>query len=595
MTNIHWGWLASVSFTCLACGAGGAAQAVKADAPTAADALGEAPCHEVAAQGEPLVVDWKTEQRSDLELAMKEGVAVVAYSCDGIRLLKDCHIDGQYGFLGMTRREQVVRLENADEVRANLPLSGGSVGGEVGRGTTLDIAMVLVGKTRTTLDQPTREDLKGSCDGATHYVRGALVGAFAMDRGSQAKVRAAAEILGMGASTSSSSSESNRNQDGDPADCKNATPDSPKPPSQCGAPVRLVLQAIAAAPPEVDKPVEATPSIAVVESACPKGLVFADGKCTNPAGAAAYQCKAGDADDCKAQCDRGHAGSCASIGVMLATGQGAAKDEGKAVESLRKACDGGESRGCTALGSLTLEGRGTAKDASAAATLFDRACKDGDAAGCGMLARLVADGEGTSQDPARAATLFQQACHGGYVAGCSEAANALVATDPAAAADLFKRACDGGHGPSCNTLGEMHEAGKSVRKDPIFASMLYQRGCIRGGGEACMNQGRMQLGGPGAGDEAGAKRSFERGCMFRSELACAALKVAYGDSRPVIPNVANAQSLRKTCQGGDARSCGLSGILTLAQSAANPMGKTELQRACTMGDRFACAIAKKVK
>jgi len=48
---------------------------------------------------------------------MREGVAVVAYFCDGIRLLKDCHIDGQYGFMGMTRREQVVRLENADELR----------------------------------------------------------------------------------------------------------------------------------------------------------------------------------------------------------------------------------------------------------------------------------------------------------------------------------------------------------------------------------------------------------------------------------------------------------------------------------------------
>ena len=69
---------------------------------------------------------------------------------------------------------------STDEVQANLPLSGGSIGGGLQRGSTLDIAMMLVGKKRTTKDGVTKEDLQGSCDGATHYVRGAMVGAFAM-------------------------------------------------------------------------------------------------------------------------------------------------------------------------------------------------------------------------------------------------------------------------------------------------------------------------------------------------------------------------------------------------------------------------------
>jgi hypothetical protein len=581
-----------------ACGTGGAANAVRTSAPTASDALGEGACHDVAAQGEPLVVDWKPEQRADLEIAMKEGVAVVAYSCEGIRLLKECHIDGQYGFMGMTRREQMVRLEDADELRANLPLSGGTIGGEMERGTTLDIAMVMVGKTRTTLDQPTRADLKGSCDGATHFVRGALVGAFAMDRGSKANVRATADLFGVGASSGSSSAERMRNQDGDPADCKKASPDSEKAPAQCGAPIRLVLSAIAEAPPpEADGPVAEPPVIRPVEPACPKGLVFADGKCTDPSRAAAYQCKVDDAQDCSSQCEKGHPGSCATLGAMLASGQGVSRDEARAVDVLKKACEGGEARGCVALGTLTAEGRGTSADPAAAVGFFDRGCKDGDAAGCGVLAKMVADGSGTSKDPARAGALHQQACQGGYVASCAEAASALLASDPTKAADFFKRACDGGHGNSCNSLGEMHELGKSASKNPILSSMLYQRGCMRGSGEACTNQGRMQLAGsPGAGGgEKEAKRSFERGCMMRSEIACAALKVVYGDARPVVPNIARAQALRQSCQGGNARDCGLSGLLTVAQTGANPMGKNELQRACTLGDRFACAVAKIVK
>ena len=59
----------------------------------------------------------------------ERGLAVVEYTCKGIRVVKGCRLPGDYGFLGMTRREQMVRLTNADEVKANLPFSGGAIGG----------------------------------------------------------------------------------------------------------------------------------------------------------------------------------------------------------------------------------------------------------------------------------------------------------------------------------------------------------------------------------------------------------------------------------------------------------------------------------
>jgi len=553
-----------------------------------------------------LIVDWKPEQRGDLEVAMKEGVAVVAYSCDGIKLLKDCHIDGQYGFMGMTRREQVVRLEDADEVRANLPLSGASLGGAVERGSTLDIAMVMVGKTRTTWDHPTREDLKGTCDGATHFVRGAMVGAFVMDRGSQAKVRAAAEILGVGAGANSASSAQFRNQDGDPTDCKSATPDSVKAPSQCGAPIRLVLTAIAPAPSGEDAakaapPAADTPSVAAIEEPCPEGLVYSEGKCTAAATAPAFQCAAGKADECQAQCDKGHAGSCATLGAMLAGGGGVARDDAKALTVLKKACDGGESRGCVNLGVMLVEGRGGAANPTEAAPLLDKGCQDGDALGCGLLGNLYAAGTGVAKDASKASALFQQACQGGHARSCFSAGRMLLAgeggaADPARGSELLKRACDGGQGDACNAIGELHEVGKQARKDLILASMMYRRGCIVGTGDACTNMGRLQLAGaPGAGgSEQEAKRNFERGCMLRSELSCAVLKGVFGAQTPFIPNIARSQELRRACDGGDARACGMTGVLALAQGI-KPMAMNDLQRACTMTDAFACAVHKRVK
>ncbi len=54
-------------------------------------------CHVVSNFGEPLVVDWEAHQRADVEEAMQDGVAVVAYDCKSLRLLKGCSVDGSYG------------------------------------------------------------------------------------------------------------------------------------------------------------------------------------------------------------------------------------------------------------------------------------------------------------------------------------------------------------------------------------------------------------------------------------------------------------------------------------------------------------------
>ena len=109
--------LARALVTCLAasalvgCGTGAAGNAVRPKETTAAEGLGEGACREADSSGEPLVVDWKPEQRGDLELVMKENVAVVAYSCKGIKLLKECKVDGKYGFRHVTKMKTVSEMK----------------------------------------------------------------------------------------------------------------------------------------------------------------------------------------------------------------------------------------------------------------------------------------------------------------------------------------------------------------------------------------------------------------------------------------------------------------------------------------------------
>lgn len=556
------------------CGPGGAAEAVRPQDPSAENVLGEQKmdCRSVDAGAQPLVVDWKPEQRGDLEVAMKDGIAVLHYGCDGVRLLADCRVDGEYGFIGMTRKEQVVRLENADEVQANLPLSGGAIGGGLERGATIDIAMVMVGKRRTTWREPSKDDLKGTCDGATHYVRGAIVGAFAVETGTRARVRAAADVFAAAASAESSSAKSTKSREGDPSACEKASANADAPPDQCGAPIRLVLSPIRQ---QSAEPVAEAAD--TQEHACPEGLVLAEGKCTRTESAAAYQCKPGNRSECQAQCDKGHAGSCAALGQALARSDAAA-----AKAAFEKACSGGDASGCTGLGAA-------ANDPAA----LEKGCNGGDAAGCRLLGAVYRDGKGAAQDEARAAALFEKACDGGDDLGCAGAAR--LGKDPARAIALHKRACDGSVGESCNAVAEAYEVGApGAGKNPVLARILYQRGCFRGSADACVGFGRSLL-----SDKAGqrteeAKTAFTRACSSRAVLGCAALKVVFGAQRPVVADPRMKMALTQACTRGETRACTSAGLLDAAMGAS-PAAKLSLERACRAGDAFGCLVLEKAR
>lgn len=590
------------SLLSLSCGGGTPADALRPKDPTAAAALGEGggTCHQVERYGEPLVVDWKPDQRGDLEEAMHDGVAVVAYSCSGIKLLKQCHVDGAYGYLGMTKREQVVRLQDADELRANLPLSGlkiaGEIGGEMSRGATIDIALITVGKKRTTWQGPTRDDLKGDCDGATHFVRGASVGAFAVQTGTRAEAKTSVQIFGASAGGGSSSAKDVDDKEGDPGACSSASPDSTTAPPQCGAAVRLELVAIGESraknpPKQADKPADDKPiAVEPPQEPCPQGLVLIDGKCTAPAEDKPHLCDENDQADCQKQCDKGHAVSCGALGVLAAK----SRDFPKALGALKKGCDGGDTHSCVNLGDMTLNGLGTKADPAAAAPLFDSGCSGGDAFGCARLGGLYHAGTGVARDDARAATLLRKGCDGGQARACGELGlmtrdGAGVTADANAATALLRRGCDGGDARSCTAVGELFET-----RDAIAASIYFERGCFasdwKESGKSCAGLGRVTQAGPMA-NEARSKDAYSWACNKMNALGCAVLKVAWGDSRPVFPDIPEQMRLQDTCNRGDARACATLGVLQVA--TGNAMGKGTLDRACSMNDQWACALKAK--
>jgi hypothetical protein len=439
---------------------------------------------------EPLTIDWQSDTRAKLEVAMYQGIAVVAYDCKSIKLLPACRIEGTYGFVGTTTKDQVIRLENGYELGANLPVSAPALRAKLAGGATLDLALMTIGKRVATHGDASSVDLKGDCAGATHFVDAATVGAFSMATGSKTHVETAGEVFGAGSSSSSTSVSTG---DGSLDDCRKATPDDSAPPEQCRALLRLQLRRIGTG-------AKTNSTGGLAHNPCPAGLVLSAGKCTMPTANVVHLCSYGDAADCKAQCDRGDAGSCANLGLMFDQGQGVKPDplraaqlfenaceagnapacgrrgamflagsgpgvdEGRAREFLRRGCSGGSMAACTRLGDLDRK-TGLAVNVQA---MFERACRGGDGDGCANYGLIFGRGEGVPADHAKAVTYYTLGCDQDSLLGCTLLGEAYekgegVTADGARAAGIYRRACDGGYADGCNRLCKLGEKGACAR------------------------------------------------------------------------------------------------------------------------------------
>lgn len=480
--------LAAAAAAGTGCPAGKAAKVIQPDPPKVGDADGTMKPPSIEACKTParhdlMVVDWTPELRGDLEVAMKEGLALVAYDCRTLKLTASCSLEGAYGYIGTTRREKKIEMTSSDEIAANLPVGGltwlSDVGGKIGRGSALLAQLVMVGKRSSAKKQAERGELQGGCEGATHFIRAATVGAFVVASGSQAELAASAKILGKGASAGSTSATKIQAQDGDLEACAKSKSDDKTPPDQCGAVVRIELEPIGGKAP-------AAPELAV--ATCAPGFAMADGACV--AVARPHQCRPGDAKDCAAQCEAGDAGSCATLAVMHRDGIGVTKDWAKAAALADQACQKDVAAGCRTLAAAKLAGEGTDKDAKGALALLDKVCQAGDGMGCVDLgvARLA-----DKKLAGDAQYAFRRACYGGgEFEGCAwlgalyaEGKGGMQA-NPKLAAPFFEKGCKEGSARACDGLGDLVKAGKGVdKKDPARAKELFEKACNGGHAAAC--------------------------------------------------------------------------------------------------------------
>lgn len=536
------------------CG-GKLAEGLRPHEHTANEALGNpsSACTSAPAYAQPLVVDLDSNARVDLEAGLDGSAVIVHYDCTELRVLANCHMkESSYDYAGVSRKEQVVQIASSADLQANLPLSHVKLGGEIKSGRSIDLGLVLVGRRSTTVESIGRDQLVGNCEGATHFVQNATLGAFSVSTGTIGKAAAVADIFGYGASASSESQRHNMSNDGSLEACRASQPGALEPPQECRAPVRLELIPLADttvvakagdrddAPPPVPQ-----------RNPCPPDYRWADGLCTATA-APAYLCNPSDAAECKSQCDKGSGESCYNYGVLLQHD----KRIDDAVPFYLRACEADVIDACGAYSRFATSAEegavGLAINRKVLA-VAEHGCTIGSGEACNSVGDLRYDKEYGMVDFVAAAASYERGCALGDNSACFMYANMLlrgkgVRTDSKHALAVLQRACEGGDGSMCYEIWNVLGNGRyGVAKDPVGAYAGAAAACRRDP-DFCIDASRAaaQL---GKDDESFAHAKF--GCDHDDDAACVRLGDLYRDGRGTAKDVDKAKQLwTKTCAGG---------------------------------------------
>jgi hypothetical protein len=198
----------------------------------------------------PFIIEWDGTDMSSFESYAANDIVVVRYEgCDMV-VLDECRNDSIRGSQGAykpvewtTGQLEKMLIQNTGELYAKLPLGSASLGGRVAGGEKFSMEYYVAGTRNATRDAVYREDIAANpgCEGATHFVYGYNLGAFALGttKNFSAEVGVSAFGFGTGGKTSSDSQADKKG--GDLSVCKS---DSATEVAGCKAPIRLTLRPI---------------------------------------------------------------------------------------------------------------------------------------------------------------------------------------------------------------------------------------------------------------------------------------------------------------------------------------------------------------
>ncbi len=234
--------LSFVPLLMVGCAAGSMGQA---QAPTLPSEL--ARCKVAASHENPLVTEWPSSEKANLEGRLRSGAVAVAYSGCSMELLPACRLAGKYEWRRTTISTDTVEIQSADELFTKLPLGAASLEGELERSGRLAVQTTVSGQLELTGFDLSAAQRDPMCQGATHVVNALSIGSFKLRSGGGFAAKGGVGIVGAG----TSSSEAVMREAGDPESCRQASDEAPN--RDCSSPIQVFLR------PLQQKLVEQTP------------------------------------------------------------------------------------------------------------------------------------------------------------------------------------------------------------------------------------------------------------------------------------------------------------------------------------------------
>lgn len=221
------------------CACGGSNVASQLAKPPEFKPKGQTKCSVKASQTKPLIVEWPSADRGALEAQAAKGIVLVRYVGCEMEVLRQCSVGGTYDYVPITLKEDRIRIRNADELYASIPVYAAKFESKLETAGELNVDMSIVGRFEGNKSEIGLAELEGDCSRATHFLSAITVGAFEFTAGATAQVGAGAEVLGSGADVESKAEREMINRDGNRAKCREATGEDESPPDGCGAMLRV--------------------------------------------------------------------------------------------------------------------------------------------------------------------------------------------------------------------------------------------------------------------------------------------------------------------------------------------------------------------
>lgn len=199
----------------------------------------------------PFIIEWDATDMSMFESRAATDVLFVRYEGCDLKVLDGCANDSIRGAFGAYRPVEwtsgsleKMDIESESELYAKLPLGAATLGGRVSAGEKFRMEYFVSGVRTATRTAVYRNELAKvpGCAGATHFVYGFALGAFAL--ASEKKVAGEAQVgfQGLGGGAKHATSSNADKKGGAIESCRGATAKETR---TCQVPIRLMLREMA--------------------------------------------------------------------------------------------------------------------------------------------------------------------------------------------------------------------------------------------------------------------------------------------------------------------------------------------------------------